>query len=44
MMDVIDVTRQADVRMSLGDFVEYFTKPIRSKVYNVISLEFSDTQ
>lgn len=43
MIDVIDVTKQADIRMPVSEFVEYFTKPSRTKVYNVISLEFSDT-
>ncbi len=44
MMDVVDVTRQADIRMSLHDYVEYYTDPSRSKIFNVISLEFSDSQ
>ena len=43
-MDVVDVTRQADIRMSLHDYVEYYTDPSRSKIFNVISLEFSDSQ
>lgn len=42
-MDVIDVTKQADIRMSIAEYVEYFYKPSRRKIYNVISLEFSDT-
>ena len=42
-MDVIDVTRQNNVRMKLRDFVEYYNDPCRSKVFNVISLEFTDT-
>lgn len=44
VIDVIDVTRQADLRMTLGEFVEYYTNPLRPKVYNVISLEFTDTR
>lgn len=44
-MDVIDVTRQSNIRMKLRDFVEYFSSPSRSstKILNVISLEFSNT-
>ncbi|XP_015594348.1 lysine-specific demethylase phf2 isoform X2 [Cephus cinctus] len=42
-MDVIDVTRQSNVRMKLRDFVEYYNDPCRTRVFNVISLEFSNT-
>ncbi|XP_043943217.1 lysine-specific demethylase 7A [Protopterus annectens] len=44
IIDVIDVARQADSKMKLCDFVEYFRNPDRPKVLNVISLEFSDTK
>lgn len=44
LMDVIDVVRQSDVRMSLHDFVEYYIEPVRTRTFNVISLEFSDSQ
>ncbi|XP_045028311.1 lysine-specific demethylase 7B isoform X1 [Daphnia magna] len=43
IIDVIDVTKQSDIRMALKDFVEYYTNPLRSQVLNVISLEFSDS-
>ncbi|KAM8793692.1 histone lysine demethylase PHF8 [Eudromia elegans] len=43
-IDVIDVARQADCRMRLGDFVAYFCGARRDRVLNVISLEFSDTR
>ncbi|XP_030625272.1 histone lysine demethylase PHF8 [Chanos chanos] len=43
-IDVIDVCRQADLKMRLGDFVEYYNSPNRDRVLNVISLEFSDTR
>lgn len=43
-IDVIDVSRQADLKMRLGDFVEYYNSPNRDKVLNVISLEFSETK
>ena len=44
-VDVIDVTRQTDIRMKLSEFVEYYTSPPeqRMKTLNVISLEFSHT-
>lgn len=42
-MDVIDVQRQADLRMKLRDFVAYFNSLNRSRIYNVVSLEFSNT-
>uniref|UniRef100_A0A8C5QYR7 PHD finger protein 8 n=1 Tax=Leptobrachium leishanense TaxID=445787 RepID=A0A8C5QYR7_9ANUR len=43
-IDVIDVTRQADLKMKLKDFVKYYNSPKREKVLNVISLEFSETR
>ncbi|XP_072566089.1 lysine-specific demethylase 7B isoform X1 [Paramormyrops kingsleyae] len=44
VIDVIDVARQADSKIKLGEFVKYYYKPHRPKVLNVISLEFSDTK
>ncbi|OCT65523.1 histone lysine demethylase PHF8 isoform X2 [Xenopus laevis] len=43
-IDVIDVTKQADLKMKLKDFVKYYNSPKREKVLNVISLEFSETR
>ncbi|KAM8933813.1 histone lysine demethylase PHF8 isoform 2-T2 [Pelodytes ibericus] len=43
-IDVIDVTRQADLKMKLKDFAKYYNSPKREKVLNVISLEFSETR
>ena len=45
-VDVIDVTRQTDIRMTLGEFIEYFKIPAeeRKKTLNLISLEFSHTR
>ncbi|XP_036388791.1 histone lysine demethylase PHF8 [Megalops cyprinoides] len=43
-IDVIDVCRQADVKMRLGEFVQYYNSPNRDRVLNVISLEFSETR
>ncbi|XP_058791434.1 lysine-specific demethylase phf2-like isoform X3 [Phymastichus coffea] len=42
-MDVIDVAKQNNVRMSLKEFVEYYYDPNRSRILNVISLEFTNT-
>ncbi|RVE50593.1 hypothetical protein evm_004717 [Chilo suppressalis] len=45
-VEVIDVRKQSTLRMSLGDFVDYFETPPEhrdEKVLNVLSLEFSDT-
>ncbi|XP_076015017.1 lysine-specific demethylase 7A [Genypterus blacodes] len=44
IIDVIDVARQADSKMKLSEFIQYYTKPHRPKVLNLISLEFSDTK
>ncbi|KAG8320788.1 Lsd1/2 complex PHD finger containing protein Phf2 [Homalodisca vitripennis] len=43
-VDVIDVARQADIRMRVCDFVNYFNNPMRQRVLNLISLEFSTTK
>ncbi|XP_060515940.1 histone lysine demethylase PHF8-like [Cylas formicarius] len=42
-IDVIDVCRQTNLRMTLGDFVDYFRNYNRTRIFNVISLEFSNT-
>ncbi|XP_072945934.1 uncharacterized protein [Epargyreus clarus] len=45
-VEVIDVRKQATLRMPLADFVDYFETPPEhrdDKVLNVLSLEFSDT-
>ncbi|XP_062522565.1 lysine-specific demethylase 7A-like isoform X2 [Corticium candelabrum] len=42
-LDVIDVARQSDSKMKLVDWTNYLLNPSRTKVMNVISLEFSDT-
>ena len=44
VIDVIDVARQADSKMTLHNYVKYFMNPNRPKVLNVIRLEFSDTK
>ncbi|KAF7273696.1 hypothetical protein GWI33_013608 [Rhynchophorus ferrugineus] len=43
-IDVIDVCRQANIRMTLRDFVQYFVDNDRTRIFNVVSLEFSDTR
>ena len=43
-LDVIDVARQEDVRMLMREWTEYYNSPNRQKIYNVISLEFSNTK
>lgn len=42
-IDVIDVTRQTNIKMRLRDFVEYFNSLNRTRVFNVVSLEFSNS-
>lgn len=42
-IDVIDVCRQTSIRMTLKEYVEYYTSLSRTRVFNVVSLEFSNT-
>ncbi len=44
-VDVIDVARQDDIKMTMREWTEYYevVKP-RKKILNVISLEFSSTE
>uniref|UniRef100_A0A8C4N3N2 Uncharacterized protein n=1 Tax=Eptatretus burgeri TaxID=7764 RepID=A0A8C4N3N2_EPTBU len=44
IIDVIDVARQAGIKMSLHEFVQFYTNSNRSNILNVISLEFSNTR
>jgi len=43
-IDVIDVARQEDCKMLMRDWTEYYGSRHRPKIYNVISLEFSNTK
>ena len=43
-LDVIDVSRQDDLSMKMREWVQYYEGHPRSKILNVISLEFSDTR
>ncbi|XP_013776610.2 lysine-specific demethylase 2A-like isoform X2 [Limulus polyphemus] len=44
MLDVMDVTTQKDVEMSMKEWCKYFENTNRDKLLNVISLEFSHTR
>lgn len=43
-IDVIDVGRQSNIKMKLGEYVDYFNSLNRTRVFNVVSLEFSNTR
>ncbi|RUS72162.1 hypothetical protein EGW08_020078 [Elysia chlorotica] len=43
-IDVIDVSRQEDIKMIMREWTEYYNSPNREKIFNVISLEFSNTK
>jgi len=43
-IDVIDVARQENCKMLMRDWTEYYSSQDRQKIYNVISLEFSNTK
>jgi len=43
-IDVIDVARQQDGKMLMRDWTEYYNGQHRRKIFNVISLEFSNTK
>jgi len=43
-LDVIDVARQQDCKMLMRDWTEYYSSEQRRKIYNVISLEFTNTK
>ncbi|GIY20312.1 hypothetical protein CDAR_206162 [Caerostris darwini] len=44
MLDVMDVTTQKDIEMTMKDWCRYFENPNREQLLNVISLEFSHTR
>ncbi|ELU14865.1 hypothetical protein CAPTEDRAFT_225898 [Capitella teleta] len=43
-IDVIDVAKQEDYKMLMREWTEYYNSPNRNKIFNVISLEFSNTK
>ncbi|XP_035225018.1 lysine-specific demethylase 2A-like isoform X2 [Stegodyphus dumicola] len=44
VLDVMDVTTQKDIEMTMKDWCRYFENPNRDQLLNVISLEFSHTR
>ncbi|VEN33490.1 unnamed protein product [Callosobruchus maculatus] len=42
-IDIIDVYRQTSAKMKMNDFIEYYNSLNRSRIFNVVSLEFSNT-
>ena len=44
MLDVMDVTTQKGMEMSMKEWVRYYENPERQRLLNVISLEFSHTR
>lgn len=44
ILDVMDVTTQKDIEMTMKDWCRYYENPNREKLLNVISLEFSHTR
>ncbi|XP_064632054.1 histone lysine demethylase PHF8-like isoform X2 [Lineus longissimus] len=43
-IDVIDVSRQEEYKMLMREWTDYYNSPNRNKIFNVISLEFSQTR
>lgn len=44
LLDVVDVTTQQDLVMTVKDWVRYYENTERDRLLNVISLEFSHTR
>lgn len=44
MLDVMDVTTQKGIEMTMKDWVKYYETTEKDKLLNVISLEFSHTK
>lgn len=44
ILDVMDVTTQKAMEMSMKDWVRYYENPERDRLLNVISLEFCHTR
>lgn len=44
VLDVMDVSTQKDVEMTMKEWCQYYENPVREKLLNVISLEFSHTK
>ncbi|CAF1060677.1 unnamed protein product [Rotaria sordida] len=43
-IDIIDCEKQVTYKMGLDDYIEYFESFERNKIYNVLSLEISNTK
>ncbi|CAF3420939.1 unnamed protein product [Rotaria sp. Silwood1] len=43
-IDIIDCEKQVTYKMSFDDYIEYFESFERNKIYNVLSLEISNTK
>ncbi|CAF2126855.1 unnamed protein product [Rotaria magnacalcarata] len=43
-IDIIDCEKQVTYKMNLNDYIEYYENFERSKIYNVLSLEISNTK
>jgi lysine-specific demethylase PHF8 len=43
-IDIIDCEKQVTYKMNLDDYIEYFESFERNKIYNVLSLEISNTK
>ncbi len=43
-IDIIDCEKQVTYKMSLDEYIEYFQSFERNKIYNVLSLEISNTK
>lgn len=44
MLDVMDVNTQKNLRMSMKEWQQYYDEPEKTRLLNVISLEFSHTK
>jgi len=43
-IDIIDCEKQMTYKMNLDEYIEYFESFERNKIYNVLSLEISNTK
>ncbi|KAJ3371853.1 Lysine-specific demethylase 7A [Allomyces arbusculus] len=43
VVDTVDVASQVSVPVDLASWATYFNSPLRDSIYNILSLEFSDT-
>lgn len=44
MLDVMDVNTQKNFEMTMKEWTKYYEEPVKDKLLNVISLEFSHTK